>query len=244
MNQIYDSDLVKRLTENENRVYNYLLNNKKIIESLKLKEISKNTYTSSATIIRTAKKLGFKGYKELIFSLKENRKYLEYDIDKNFYIKNPEEIENLLHVLNCGKILLYAEGLGDNISHYFYKKLLLLGKNVEHYNSMVFDLSKRAFEAKEYDVLILISRKGKESITFNLAKLLKNLGTKVVVFTSNSNSELYEISDLGIKYIENIDENYENYYPNLFFGYTIIFFEKLLKKCFEKSNKILKKITE
>lgn len=64
MNEILNESLIEKLTENEKRVYSYVTKNIRGIENLKIKEIAKNTFTSSATVIRTAKKLGFKGYKE------------------------------------------------------------------------------------------------------------------------------------------------------------------------------------
>ncbi|MDX8336573.1 MurR/RpiR family transcriptional regulator [Candidatus Cetobacterium colombiensis] len=245
MNGILDKKLIEKLTENEKRVYIYLLDNKKLIDSLKIKELAKITYTSSATVIRTAKKLGFKGYKELGFKLKNEAIPLKDCIDDKFYIKNSFEIEKFFKLLDNGKILLYSEGLGENIAKYFYKKLLLLGKNVEYFNSVICGLAQEKIcGVKNYDAIILISRKGKEERTLKLASILKELGTKIIVFTSNPHSKLYKISDLGFKFSENIDEIYENYYPNLFYGYTIVFFESLLKKNYEKNNEITKKITE
>lgn len=240
-----DKKLIEKLTENEKRVYDYLLENKKIINSLKLTDLAKNTYTSSSTIIRAAKKLGFKGYRELIFKLLNERIIGEYDGDINFNIKNAFEIERFLKAIDTGKILLYSEGLSEDISKYFYKKFLMLGKNVEYFNSMICGLTgESGCRIKEYDAIILITRKGKGVLSLKLASILKRLGTKIVVFTSNPNSNLYKLSDLGFRFIEDIDEIYENYYPTLFYGYTIVFFESLLKNYYEKNNEIMKKMTE
>lgn len=235
------AEKIKLLTENEKRVYTYLSENKGEINGLKIKEICKYTYTSSATVIRTAKKLGYRGYKELIYNLIDKKEPLKCDMSNRFDVKNPERIDRFLEKINSGKICIYAEGLETSVSQYIYQKLLLLGKNVEKFNMLNYDFVE---SDNLCDVLVIISRDGSEQISLKIAKLLKLLGVEIVVFTSNENSELYRLSDLGIKFIEDLKDGYESYYPNLFFGYTIIFFEKLLKMYFEKKYQILKKITE
>ncbi|MCR2441788.1 helix-turn-helix domain-containing protein, partial [Salmonella enterica] len=56
----------KKLTDNELQILDYLLANTAAIDGLPLREIAKAIYTSPATIVRLAQKLGFSGYLELL----------------------------------------------------------------------------------------------------------------------------------------------------------------------------------
>lgn len=246
MNEILNESLIEKLTENEKRVYSYVTKNTRGIENLKIKEIAKNTFTSSATVIRTAKKLGFKGYKELIYKIVNRKTILGCNIiGQRFNMKNEEQLNEMIELIDNGKIMLYAEGLASAIVLYIYKKLLLAGKDVELFSSPVCRLMLSDHEVKvDYDAIIIVSRLGKEDISFKVAEYLKGLGSKVVLFTSNKKCELYNIADLAFEYKEHSDESYESYYPTLFFGYTILFFEELFKSYIEKKYSFMKKKSE
>lgn len=245
MNDVLIGNLMEKLTDNEKRVYDYLIKNKNIINAMKIKEIGEKTYTSSASVIRTAKKLGYNGYKELVYSILNEKKVFKCDLKERFDIKNPEKIDEFLEILDKGKICIYGEGLESSIVQYIYKKLLLLGKDVEKFNLGVCKLlEENLCNKKHYDLIIFITRDGSERISIVMANHFRAMGIQVVVFTSNKNSLIYQLSDLGFRYIEDIEEYEESYQPNLFYGYTIIFFEKLLKIYYEKKYKIMKKTTE
>lgn len=246
MNEILNESLIEKLTENEKRVYSYVTKNTRGIENLKIKEIAKNTFTSSATVIRTAKKLGFKGYKELIYKIVDKKTILGCNIiGQRFDMKNKERLNEIIELIDNGKVMLYAEGLAGTIVLYIYKKLLLAGKNVEMFSSPVCRLMLSDHEEiVNYDVVIIVSRSGEEEIPLKISKYLKNLDSKIVLFTSNNKSKLYNIADLAFEYKENSNGSYENYYPTQFFGYTILFFEELFKAYFEKKYSFMKKKTE
>lgn len=246
MDEILNENLIEQLTENEKRVYSYLTKNTEEIENLKIKEIAKNTFTSSATVIRTAKKLGFKGYKELIYKIVNRKAILDCNIiSQRFNTKNKEQLNQIIELIDNGKVMLYAEGLAGTIVSYIYKKLLLAGKNVELFNSSVCRVILSNHGVKvDYDAIIIVSRLGREDIPLKVAKYLKSLGSKVVLFTSSKRSQLYEVADLAFEYKEYNEGSYENYYPTQFFGYTILFFEELFKTYFEKKYSFMKKKTE
>ena len=242
MIEVLNENMIKKLTENEKRVYRYLLSNN--IENLKIKEIAKDTYTSTATVIRMAKKLGFRGYKELSYKILSKNTMIECDItNQMFEIKNYNQLNELSKLVDNGRTLCYGEGLANTIVLYIYKKLLLLGRNVELFNSEICQiiLEKEKLE-KIYDVVIIISKFGRENISCKLATYLKTTGTKVIVVTINEKSSLYEMADLGFNYKDYKDNNFTNIYPTLFFGYIILLFEKLLKSYSEKKYNFLKKV--
>ena len=238
MNVVLNESLLEKLTDNEKRVYDYLVEND--IEDLRIKDLSKNTYTSSATVIRTAKKLGFKGYKELLYYLMSRTNNIECDFKNQFYIKNNHSLDELFEIMGNKKVLFYSEGLAINIAKYLHEKMLMLGKKSSIFKTNLFYLSNKE-ENKKYDAFIIINRLARGKICLQIAEYMKKNNVKVVVVTSNKNSELYKISDIGIAFKEDFENLNEDYYPTLFFGYVIIFFESFFKKYREKKYSFMKK---
>ena len=62
---IYDN--YKSLNENDKHIWNYILSNKKLCESMSIQELACSCNVSHTTILRFAQKLGLNGYSELKF---------------------------------------------------------------------------------------------------------------------------------------------------------------------------------
>ena len=118
MNAVLTESSLDKLTDNERRVYDYLVENKSIIDTLKIKDISERTYTSAASVIRTAKKLGFKGYKELLYYLINQENSSECGLENLFYVKNKHLLDEFFEMLGTKQILFHSEGLGISIVNY------------------------------------------------------------------------------------------------------------------------------
>lgn len=70
MKSFLDTVDVNNLTSSEQIIYQYFKDNLKSIIYLSLSDICKELYVSNATVIRFCQKLGFKGFNELKFQLK------------------------------------------------------------------------------------------------------------------------------------------------------------------------------
>ncbi len=60
----------KKLTENEKTILNYIMDNIDICLDEGVRGVAKNSFTSTSTIMRLSKKLGYSGFVELIYDLK------------------------------------------------------------------------------------------------------------------------------------------------------------------------------
>lgn len=227
-------ELKENLTENELRVYNYLNENYKVIANLRVKDIAKETYTSPATVVRTAQKLGFNGFKELIYKITKD-KICEIDIDDKFFVSNRDELEEFFRIIDSGRILIYAEGLANTIALYINTKFLMLGKESYLFSKISHDSTwQENVITNPYDGVIIISKFGREIYPLKLAKCMKKNGSKLISFIANKESELCKISDIAFISKESHNETNENYLPSMFFGQTILLVEKLLKIYFNK----------
>ena len=88
-----------KLSSAQKTVAEYLLDKRTEIENMTIQEIAKQTYTSVATIIRLAKKLGYSGYQELKEDFLKELHYLDHyftDIDPNYPFDSTDTIQKIV----------------------------------------------------------------------------------------------------------------------------------------------------
>lgn len=65
MLKIKDIEAIKyKLNKNENELLKYFLDNSDKIKNMTIQDVAKNAYTSTASIVRFCKKLGYSGFSE------------------------------------------------------------------------------------------------------------------------------------------------------------------------------------
>ena len=83
-------DTINTLTIAELDILRFIDNNKKEILSMNIQDLSKTVFFSTTSIIRLCKKIGFSGFSELKFYIKE-------EINKHEENKKEETFENILN---------------------------------------------------------------------------------------------------------------------------------------------------
>lgn len=71
-----------KLSENDLDILGYILKNKDAVQHMTIMEVAKLTLTSKSTILRLAKKLGFSGYSEFKYYLREEKNHSAVDLNK------------------------------------------------------------------------------------------------------------------------------------------------------------------
>lgn len=119
----------KKLTDNELQILDYLLANTAAIDGLPLREIAKAIYTSPATIVRLAQKLGFSGYLELLYFLKNRLKNqtiteaaIDYQIDAASIADTIDAIKEIYGQNKHKFITIYATGFSGSWQNTSTKK--------------------------------------------------------------------------------------------------------------------------
>ena len=79
---------VENLNEAEMCVYNYVLKNLKHILNLSVRELADEAHVSTATVMRFCKKMGYSGFSELKYKIKEF--YEQQDQEDNYEINDIE----------------------------------------------------------------------------------------------------------------------------------------------------------
>lgn len=204
--------------------------------NLSIREFAKNHYVSPAFLVKLSKKLGYSGYKELIFSLKMDSNKQEREGEDEYLTK----IENLIFEnYNDEMARTFREYFENSFDHYIYAG----GKG---YSDVVIDFISRKCIRRGYRLVytenldelphaedtknigLLISASGETEDVIEIAQTCKKLNLKTIAFTQNRNSRLGRMVDLPIVISKFEGDNDGRI--NVFVSYTIMAFEILLKK--------------
>lgn len=180
---------------------------------MKLSELAN---VSTATIVRTMKKMGYEGFTSFKYHLKDsqenNPKFAIIDqVDKKIrqaIIKNEQEVNRTIQMLDSGtiedaiqsikaanKITIFARGFSELIAKEMEIKFQLLGKYCELHDdpNIIKSISKKI---KNNGIVIFISLNGETSELVEAAKNCHQRGITMITFTANSNSTLVELSEI------------------------------------------------
>lgn len=125
-----------------------------------IRAVSARCYSSPSTLVRLAKKLGFRGYLELVYFIKFNLAMAPaYQAECATSAAPPAQQTQFLDLLDSGKILIHGSGFSQLVAQYMYNKFMTLG--VDSYLSLWpdFDILDRETRFR-FDMVIVISKSG------------------------------------------------------------------------------------
>lgn len=241
----------KNLTELDAQILKYIVENIDTVLQKGVREIARDNYTSSATVIRLSKKLGYTGFVDMYYQLVPQVKkaslqqtevigdFPEIRLQDFFEYNTMEEvnlfIEKVLH-LRQNYIFIYATGFSAIAAEYLYKKLLVLGKKTIIASGTD---SIGVFENNLEDIgaLVVISKSGETQQVIDKLKAAKEHDIFTVSFTKETENRTTEIADLNFKLFDNNKLDDRNMLPNIFFPTLLMLFEYILKEYFGRLNK-------
>lgn len=221
-----------QLTSMEKRIAEYVLEDPERIKNLNTYDVAKNCKVSQATIVRFAKKMGFSGFPEFKLTLSQdigNRKAESHinimheelkpndtfeiigkkvanenirAVNNTYEITDFNELEKAVQAINkARKIMLAGVGFSGIVAKDFYFKLMELGKVASFENDSHMQLSYIS-TMNENDILFVISHSGKTLELFNLVKVAKNRGIKIITLTNVANNPIRELGDIKLGTVE------------------------------------------
>ncbi len=219
-----------KLTDSEKHLITFIEKHSSEIPKFSITELSELANVSTATIVRTVKKLGFNGFTDYKLSLKNNIKqstYLDLLNDgqeiKNIINKNQQEVLNTIHNLNieliddtlqyiysAQVIYIYARGLSEQLGSEMEMKFHLLNKRAELYTdpNIIRLISQRA---NNKDICIIISLNGETQELIDASKILHKNDTPIILITANGNSQLANLSDICLLGYKSTISNFPEY---------------------------------
>ena len=219
MSLMLNTDLYRELSDSEKKVIDYIETHENKVESFSITMIANRTFTSTATVSRAIKKMGFSGgISELRYSISINKSPSEDDHEKKnedignvnqilaksyrecMYTIDNIEITDILKVIDfiksANRIILCALGSSAMVAQEFQEQLLMLGYTPILMADEVW--LKRSNLVKQNDLVFIITTLNTRPVLFDMANRAKHTGAKVVTCVCKEGTSLQGISDITI----------------------------------------------
>lgn len=218
----------KKITPIEEQVLEYIINNIDSVMDLGVRGVAAENYTSTSTIMRLSKKLGFTGFIDMIYNItplidgggtgiiEESEALIGTDIKFLSKYTDEENVKRFIEILASGTkkyIFIYARGYSEITWEYFNKKLLGVG-----IKSILID-SKGSFEnnLEDMETLIVISKSGETKEVLDKVQVAKKKNKVVISFTKEVENSISALSDISFKIFDMHKLDDSNVLPNSFF---------------------------
>lgn len=217
---------LKHMSLSQQIIGDFILEKRYQIKEMSTRDIAKMTYTSSATVVRFAKKLGYEGFNDLKNDYLNELYYIDTHfnhVDANFPFNKNNSLTEIAGKINN----LYKETIDDSLSLIDFEQLqkaieimqasatihifglgssLLFGKRFKYQMTRIKKRVEIETLAGEYgfninlvyqdDCAIIISYSGESTTVINHAKLLKEKKIPIIAITSLGDNHLKEYADI------------------------------------------------
>ncbi len=225
------------------RLHNLKKDEMKIIETIEnsirdnnkitIAEVARQHFTSTSSIVNLAKKLGFDGYSDMVFSMSRPNSHPFLEDEEDILPRlidryRPEDVDRFCGLLEAHKarrIFVMGIGYSDITADYFVQKLSSHGFLA--FRGPHFDIIDYA--SSPPSLFIAISKSGETNDTIVPAVHAKEKGYNLVTFTSNGECRLAKDSDIAFV-IEESSQLLLGQTPEYFFGKCILALEAFLTR--------------
>ena len=215
------------MTAVEKNIAEFFLNNTEKCD-LSSKNIAKHLYVSEASLSRFAKKCGYKGYRELIFSYEKDLEYeksaipsdkdISYATKKiygyyktiihdDYELMDEEQIQRVAGLLDtCRRVFVCGLGCSGLAAREMQLRLMRAGLDVDVVTDPHVMMMRAALVDKEC-LVIGISLSGKTKEVLDCLNVAKKNSAKVVLVTSSIEPGVKKFCDeiLRVAYVKNLD---------------------------------------
>lgn len=221
------SNSYRDMTPVERSIADFFLSNAEKMD-FSSKNISKRLYVSEAALSRFAKKCGYKGYRELIFSYEKDlesevpKENTEQDVssftkkirgsyasllNESFNLLKEKQIRKVTAMLDTAKkICVYGMGSSGFVAKEFQLRFMRIGLIVEAFTDSQM-MQMNAALADSETLVIGLSLSGRTKEVNHAVRLAKKKGAAVVYLTANEHPEMADCCDELVQtaYMKNLD---------------------------------------
>lgn len=232
----------KSLTEVEEGVLHYIIEHIDSMLKMGVRGVAKENFTSTSTIMRLTKKLGYSGFVDMYYKLLPlvNRVQDNEDTGMHFIssfcsnsllkynsYEDIQEFSRRILRLEGGYVFLYATGFSAIPVEYLTKKLLVLGIKCICSNGMD---SIGVFEnnLENMKMLIVVSRSGETDWVADRVKTARENGIFTVSFTNEARNRVSSMTDMQFCIEDSNKLDDRNMMANTFFPNVIMLMELLI----------------
>lgn len=220
-----------QLTKLEKNLLSYLYKNANSLKKIGIRTVAKENFTSTTSIYKLCKKLGFEGYSDLIYHISysvavNDRQDNEIELNINSFDilkRNKEKVIKLFNKYRDKQIILVGSGLSQIICNYMNEKLLLKGfKSISNLH-MQFLSDKYS----EENLIIAISHSGENLRMIEILEKANKNGIEIISFVGKDNSRIIDLSTIPLiidsqKNNINMINSIDTFFPELLFIFEYI----------------------
>lgn len=224
MNLIKELQEQQDFSDSERTIATYLLQHSRLLPSMTTRQLARETYTSSAAIVRFCQKLGFGGYTEFrVEFLAQMMKYLEQPYGVELSVTNQDSVHSILdkvtrleidalqetyQMLDTKEFVrafailqktqhidFYAMDNNLDIANMAASSFIMANKCSTVHTAMTMQYLQATGAPKEH-VGFFISRTGENRMLIDIAHLLKLRGNPFLLITANQESTLASLADV------------------------------------------------
>ena len=197
------NEVITNLNPLEYDIYFYLIQNKNMVISMKLKDLANQLHVSTAMITRVCQKLGFEGFGEYKAYLKleeheqVNTNTFQLEHIFNFFYS----VDNEMFYQEIQEAVALIKEAKDVIFYGLFNRKGIRSLYIEDF-SMRLDFYEKA-------IAIILSVSGNTTEVLGRIQNLKSYGTKVILISENSHNKAAQMADLCINYhLPNVKDKY------------------------------------
>ncbi|ROS69344.1 MurR/RpiR family transcriptional regulator [Vibrio crassostreae] len=180
----------------ERAIYEYLISHASELQDISAKTIANKALTTTTSVNRVCKKMGYASYTELRYKLASE---LKQQVTEPSNETNLQQIIGVANTLKSSPVV-YLYSRGASIVSVSYLSRFLSLANVPHLVSTDIHQLTRA----ELGTLLLISKSGETNAVIEMAQNAKRKGLKVLGISHNG-STLDQVCHLNVALEEQVD---------------------------------------
>lgn len=202
-----------------------------------LSELAAKSYSSSSSIHRLIKKIGFDGYSDFKFQINEdinNEAHDKFSLSNDTYLLDLLNDIKITYKLNLNKLdkvaieiskhkNLYCFGTGwkqQQVAGNFANDLLYYGYSFKTLRN-VGDLELAQNNFSKDSLLLIVSLSGDMTEYGHIIKNAKKKGVVIVAVTINSNNSLSQFSDYSLTYVDTFFTEKNNHWPAISLNFIL-----------------------
>ncbi|MBO0454386.1 MULTISPECIES: MurR/RpiR family transcriptional regulator [Enterococcus] len=209
---MFDSQKVKELNELELLVYTFIVENMERIGGLTIRDLSDSCHVSTSTILRCLNKLGYSGYAEFKYALKENlsrqgqsfEAFYDANVHVDAFLKkvNNESYHVVIDpaielILNSKHIVFSGIGTSGTLGTYGARYFSNLLFNAYAITDPFIPVPTRGLDTT---LMIALSVSGETVEIIKQIESFKRYGAKILSITNDQHSTIAQMADFNISY--------------------------------------------
>lgn len=212
---LFSYEKLQTLNDIETAIYNYIIKHEAAVETMPIRDLAQHAHVSTASVLRFAEKMGYDGYAELRFALKQDRKTKEAEFQAtsydgsvplaDFFNKvNSADFNKLIDdalaiVQHAPLVMFFGLGSGNSLAQYGAR----FWSNAGQIALPVFDPFQPFPQSSPLPagtVFIVLSVSGETPEVIDFVNKVRPENVKVIAVTNSGNSTLAKLADLTIAY--------------------------------------------